>query len=58
MLIDLSHARRTFIGLDGAGDITFAQSMMVQKLSLFAWNVYDGRRRTEASLSRRTRRSS
>jgi lysophospholipid acyltransferase len=48
MLIDLSHARRTFIGLDGAGDITFAQSMMVQKLSLFAWNVYDGRRRTEA----------
>lgn len=57
MLIDLSHAKRTFIGLDGAGDITFAQSMMVQKLSLFAWNVYDGRRRTEASLRRRARRA-
>jgi lysophospholipid acyltransferase len=32
---------------DGDSDITFAQMMLVQKLTMFAWNVQDGRTKAE-----------
>jgi lysophospholipid acyltransferase len=34
---------------DGQADITFPMMMMVQKLTMFAWNVHDGRMKVEVS---------
>lgn len=34
---------------EGEADITFPMMMMVQKLTMFAWNVHDGRSKVEVS---------
>jgi lysophospholipid acyltransferase len=47
-MLTASHARRTLYGLaPGEADITFPMMMMVQKLTMFAWNVHDGRSKPE-----------
>lgn len=44
----LLHTHRTMFGLaEGEADITFPMMMMVQKLTMFAWNVHDGRSKVE-----------
>jgi lysophospholipid acyltransferase len=53
MTADESHLRR-LLGYvpDGAFDVTFSQMVLAQKLTSFAWNVHDGRRKIEVSRPR------
>ena len=44
---DISHARRTLLGLGATLDHTGSQMVLVMKLITLAWNVHDGRLKPE-----------
>ena len=48
---DNSHFKRLIGAVpEGSFDVTFSQMVLAQKLTSFAWNVYDGRRKVEVGL--------
>ena len=50
MVANSSHLRETVFNVHPERlDITFAQMVLVMKLTMFAWNVHDGRRKPEVS---------
>lgn len=49
----ISHFKRLIGAVpEGAFDVTFSQMVIAQKLTSFAWNVHDGRRKLEVSRGR------